>query len=273
VQKAQETLDIIASGQYYTGGKIVNIKSDLAESLAASRHYTDDHFATIGTSAEAAIAVLNYKADITVDQISVLEGTSRLATGGHKVGCLNFASAKNPGGGFLNGAVAQEESLAMSSTLYASQMQHFAMYEHNRARSTYLYSDHMIYSPGVVVFRDDEGELLREPYPLTIITSPAVNVGAMRVNRPEELKEVEATMMGRIDKLLALFVHHQLRHLLLGAWGCGVFQNDPSQIAAWFARYLTNGGKYSRCFEQVQFAVYDRSKEQKVIQAFQQTFK
>ncbi|HBR75644.1 MAG TPA: TIGR02452 family protein, partial [Cyanobacteria bacterium UBA11159] len=37
-----------------------------------------------------------------------------------KIGVLNFASAKNPGGGFLRGTQAQEESLARSSALYKS---------------------------------------------------------------------------------------------------------------------------------------------------------
>jgi len=70
---------------------------------------------------------------------------------------LNFASAKNPGGGFLGGGSAQEESLARSSGLFPCINQMQQMYETNRAYRSCLYTDHMIYSPRVPVFRDDEG--------------------------------------------------------------------------------------------------------------------
>jgi uncharacterized protein (TIGR02452 family) len=203
----------------------------------------------------------------------VLEAAAALAQTGDRVGCLNFASAKNPGGGFLGGAQAQEESLALSSALYPTLMKHFEMYEYNRNRSTYLYSNYMIYSPEVAVFRNDDGELLADPYSLSFVTSPAVNIGAMKNNRLEELVQAEAVMLDRMDKVLALFVHHGIEHLLLGAWGCGVFQNDPADIARYFASFLLEGGKYSRCFRSVTFAVLDRSKEGRNISVFEDILK
>jgi uncharacterized protein (TIGR02452 family) len=77
---------------------------------------------------------------------------------------LNFASAKNPGGGFLNGARAQEESLARSSALYPC-LRKSGMYDHHRASGDCLYTDWMIVSPEVPVYRDDEtGALLGEAF-------------------------------------------------------------------------------------------------------------
>ena len=90
---------------------------------------------------------------------------------------LNFASAKNPGGGFINGAMAQEESLAASSCLYKTLTAHETYYKMNRACSTMIYTDHAIFSPDVVFFRDGRFGLLKEPVEASVLTLPAVNMG------------------------------------------------------------------------------------------------
>src|SRR5439155_6866731 len=119
---------------------------------------------------------------------TTLAGIARvLASGQGPVAVLNFASAKNPGGGFLSGSQAQEESLARSSALHASLLRAWAFYERHRASPSLLYSDAMILSPGCPVFRGDDGSLLEEPQTATFITSAAPNAGAAASNRPEEL--------------------------------------------------------------------------------------
>ena len=190
------------------------------------------------------------------------------------VGCLNFASAKNPGGGFLTGALAQEECLASASSLYLSLSQEkcMEMYEYNRSHKTCLYSDYMIYSPGVVFFKDDSGCLLETPYQADILTSPAVNIAAMSMTNPADLPYVEQTMLTRIDKMLAVFALHNVENLVLGAWGCGVFQNSPHDIARYFAAFLSGNGKYARAFLKITFAVYDRSSNQGNFNAFREVF-
>ncbi|WP_118974156.1 TIGR02452 family protein [Taibaiella koreensis] len=272
-EKAQETLKIIEQGYYETDGRRMLLDEAIRSSLQGSRLYRPDDFEALQKAVEVKCKNLDHRTEIKVVQGTVLEAAAAMTATGDRVGCLNFASAKNPGGGFLGGAQAQEESLALSSALYPTLMQHFDMHEYNRSRSTYLYSDHMIYSPAVPVFRNDEGALLPESYTLDFITSPAVNIGAMKSNRPEELGQAEAVMLSRMDKVLGLFVQHGITHLLLGAWGCGVFQNDPGNIAAYFGRYLLQNGKYSRCFHSVVFAIYDRSKDGANIAAFHKVFR
>lgn len=271
-EKARETLSIIEAGHYYSGSNKVEIGADIHKSVTGSILYRTDAFTGSMQQADSLIATLNYHTEIKVINTTVLEAAEAIVREHDHVGCLNFASAKNPGGGFLGGAQAQEESLALSSALYPTLIEHFEMYEYNRGRSTYLYADYMIYSPDVVVFRDDDGELLSHPYKMTFITSPAVNIGAMKHNRPEELLLAKETMLRRMDKMLATFLAHGTKHLLLGAWGCGVFQNDPTEIASYFTHYLANDGKYSTCFKSVVFAVFDRSKEQHNISAFEEVF-
>src|SRR5205823_7936071 len=85
---------------------------------------------------------------------TTLAAARRLLTAGLRPVALNFASATAPGGGFLSGARAQEESLARSSGLYACLVGN-AMYEFHRPRHDPMYTHYAIYSPDVPVFRTD----------------------------------------------------------------------------------------------------------------------
>lgn len=182
----------------------------------------------------------------------------------NKIGVLNFASAKNPGGGFLNGAVAQEESLARSSTLYPSLISPSAepFYTLNRHDPKAGYYSHaMIYSPGVIFMRDDDGRWLR-PMCADVLTVPAVNAKVVRqslmgrIAARSEAAKIERVMRERAARALYAFERHGVRHLVLGAWGCGVFGNDVRTIACIFADLLgREDGRFRRSFERVVFAV------------------
>jgi uncharacterized protein (TIGR02452 family) len=187
---------------------------------------------------------------------------------GARVLALNFASAKNPGGGFLNGSQAQEESLARASGLYACISPHRAMYEANRRCPSCLYTDHIIYSPDVPVFRDDADALLDEPYLVSFLTAPAVNAGVVRAREPQNATRIEAVMLGRVEKVLAVAAVNGHDALVLGAWGCGVFGNEPEQVAGWFAAHLTGTGRFRAAFRRVVFAVLDRTPGMATIEPF-----
>jgi uncharacterized protein (TIGR02452 family) len=58
--------------------------------------------------------------------------------------------------------------------------------------------------------------------------------------------------------------------VVLGAWGCGVFGNDPSEIAHLFHGALV--GPFLGLFSQVVFAILDWSSEKRFIDLFQQVF-
>ena len=72
--------------------------------------------------------------------------------------------------------------------------------------------------------------------------------------------------------MLAVFVKHEVQNIVLGAWGCGVFQNNPQDVARYFARFLIGNGKYAKHFAQIVFAVYDRSMHQEIINPFREIF-
>jgi uncharacterized protein (TIGR02452 family) len=203
---------------------------------------------------------------IEVKNETTLSAAMRLLASGYKPAVLNFASATHPGGGFLSGARAQEEYLARSSGLYAC-LENNAMYRFHRGRHDSLYTDYVIYSPDVPVFRSDDGVLLDNPYAASIITSPAVN--AKRVH-PERRTEILTAMWSRILKVLSVGRLHSHNSIVLGAWGCGAFGNDPSEIAKLFRRALEEN--FKGAYERVVFAIVDWSTERRFIGPFQNVF-
>jgi uncharacterized protein (TIGR02452 family) len=265
---AQQTVEIVKRGTYQSAsGRTVEIGPAVQRCLDATRYYLPEDIERLRQQ------VVSRPADQHVAQIEVvnettLQGIARLlADGGGPVAALNFASAKNPGGGFLNGSQAQEESLARSSALYASLMRAWPFYERNRGSPSLLYSDAMILSPDCPIFRDDDGRLLEESLTAGFITSAAPNAGAAEDSRPEELPAIPDTFRRRSDSILALAAAHGYRRLVLGAWGCGVFRNDPRVVAAAFADHLHHG-TWKHRFERVVFSVLDLSPALKTFLAF-----
>jgi uncharacterized protein (TIGR02452 family) len=268
---ARETVEILERGWYAApGGRKVSVSDLQAHARAHTRLYAPDDFAEVlrrrderpGRSRETDFRVVN---------CTTLAAARRLIhdEGAGDVLCLNFASAKNPGGGFLNGSQAQEESLARASGLYACIAPMRAMYDTNRQLGSCLYTDHMIYSPRVPVFRDDDDALLTEPYAVSVITAPAVNAGALRAG---ERSRVEPTMLGRTEKVLAVAAAHGHEVLVLGAWGCGVFRNDPADVARWFRHHLCGGAALRGAFRTVVFAVLDKSPDEHTLRPFAKCF-
>jgi uncharacterized protein (TIGR02452 family) len=258
----RETKKILESGWYAApSGARVEVYELLRRARAGTVSYPPDERVP---RAPAGNAQTQYE----VVNESTLAAARRLVEAGHRVCALNFASAKNPGGGWLSGARAQEESLARSSGLVHC-IAGNPMYEFHRQRRDTLYSDYAIYSPDVPVFRD-EGELLEKPYLCAFITCAAVNAGAMRGHRSGRHSEIHRAMEERVEKVLAIAAVHEHDALVLGAWGCGVFANDPGEIAGLFRQALH--GRWCETFARVVFAILDWSDERRFIGPFQRAF-
>jgi uncharacterized protein (TIGR02452 family) len=203
-----------------------------------------------------------------VNETTLLAGKRMLDEGEKNIMCLNFASAKNAGGGFLNGAQAQEESLARASGLYKCLLKGEIYYTTHRNTNTCLYTDYMIYTPNVPVFKDDEGELLDNFWVVNFITSPAVNAGVIRRQEPHNVDKIIPTMQKRTAKMLALANQYSNEVLVLGAWGCGVFQNNPSDIAQIFKEEFST--RFKNVFKRVVFAI--KTKEEQFLKPFEDRF-
>lgn len=268
---AKETLEIIERGYYTTSaGNKVDIAKSVEVAIEGTCLYRPEDFPNDiveggpGTE-ETAIEVTSETTLAAAQRLFESSGESDLL-------CLNFASAKNPGGGFLSGSQAQEESLARSSCLYPCLMSKRELYDHNRKLETCLYSDYMIYSPSVPVFRDDEGNLLDPPFRVSFITAPAVNAGAVQRNEPRKVDLIRPMMLRRLQRLLWVALENEQSRLILGAWGCGVFGNDPTMIAEIFAEALDQNGSFYNRFKHIVFAVYDSAEKQENFKPFQRIF-
>ena len=130
----------------------------------------------------------------------------------------------------------------------------------------------MIYSPGVPVFRDLDDRLLSKPYSISIVTSAAVNAGAVRRNEPTNIPKIRPIMETRIRSVLAVARQNQHKSIVLGAWGCGVFRNNPSDVASWFSSILLEDPRFMAAFDRVVFAVLDLADGTPTFNTFQTRF-
>jgi uncharacterized protein (TIGR02452 family) len=255
---ARESVDIAERGWYPTAAGEVRIGDAVARAVAGTRLYRPDD------------AVVTPAAPVTDSTVEVTGESTLVAARrlGGDVACLVFASARNPGGGFLNGAQAQEESVARSSALYPCLLAAGDFYAHHRAHPELTYSDRVIYSPGVPVFRSDRGGLLHEAYPVSFLTAAAPNRSAIARSQPEHLPDLSAILARRAGRVLAVAAAHGHRRIVLGAWGCGVFGNDPAAVAEAFAAALAA----NPWFESVVFAVLDGRRGTPTLAAFERAF-
>lgn len=260
-----EAVAITNAGTYVApSGRRIDLAERVARAVQASRDYLPD------AAVEAACSRGGRRTRVSVVNGTSLASARAIAARGVPPLVLNFASAKNAGGGFLNGARAQEESLARSSALYAC-LRTSGMYAHHRASGDCMYTDWMIHSPAVPVFRDDEsGALLEEPYDCAFLTSPAPNAGVVLQRDASRRDDVTRVMTSRIGRALAICAAEGHESLVLGAWGCGVFGNDPAVVARAFGAELE--GRFAGVFDQVVFAVLDWSEERRFIRPFAERF-
>lgn len=264
---AAETVTIYRTGGYTSPtGKAIDLTDDFEAAVAGTQLYRPGQLEKLAAS----ISRGSRETAVDVTDETTLAAARRLADGSRTVATLNFASAKNPGGGFLSGAGAQEESIARASGLVPCLEAAPDYYAKNRAFENCLYTDHLIYSPDVPIFRDDDGGLLDEPFFVSILTAPAPNAGAVRSNTPHLEDEIEPTLARRIRHVLAVAADQRHDAIVLGAWGCGVFKNDPAAVAELFKNELNND--FAGVFERVAFAIYDPTKGQATLAAFRETF-
>jgi uncharacterized protein (TIGR02452 family) len=196
------------------------IADAVRRAVDGTRHYLPEQTVPVPGTPPASILV-------EVTRESTLAAAHRI---GDAAACLVLASAKNPGGGFLGGADAQEESLARASALYPCLRTAPGFYAFHRAQADLRYSNRVIYSPGVPVFRDDRGRLLDSPHHTAFLTAAAPNLGAILTNQRHHAADVPAVLRRRARRVLQIAAFHGHRTLILGAWGCGVFRNTPADV-------------------------------------------
>ena len=273
-QIAQDTLDILKRGSYKSpGGYTIEIAADLKFCVENTHCYVPEELDALKAQILEKPAPFS-STTFEVTGESTLRGSARLAAamGTARIAVLNFASARHPGGGFLSGAHAQEESLARSSGLYRSLTRCSSYYQYHNTHRDLLYSDRVIYSALCPVFRQDDGRLLEQTYRVDFLASPAPNAGAIWQSEPENAPKIEAVLRERASKILSVAASQSCSVLVLGAWGCGVFRNNPVQVATIFRDQLGPGGPFWKRFTHVLFAVLDTTVGRRIYQPFAEMF-
>ena len=200
---------------------------------------------------------------VQVTNETTLGASLRLVERGLRPLALNFANGIHPGGGFLSGARAQEEVLCRSSALYQTLIDD-PMYEEHPKRQLPDSTDRAIYSPDVPVFRMDDGTELPHPWLLSFITCAAPYAPVIGQPQAGDL------LQKRIHRVLAIARSYGHSALVLGAWGCGAFANDPHRTAIDFRQALEN--HYGEAFADIVFAIADWSSERRFLGPFRDIF-
>lgn len=253
VAVGKETLAIVKEGNYLTRSSvIVDFSSDLDKAVEGTILYKD----------EPQTQIKKTEAKIEVTPETTGQAARRYCDAGKDIVVLNFASARNPGGGFLAGALAQEEDLCRCSALYTCIKTKPIFYNENILADNSLYTDNMIYSPKVPFIRDEHLLLLEQPFLVSVITAPAPNVRALDEVDPKGLKEI---LLRRSVKIMRIASAHGHRNIVLGAWGCGAFGNDPDMVSKTFMEALDKVPD----FDEVCFAIYENNEEKPFLNIFQ----
>ncbi|WP_224241011.1 TIGR02452 family protein [Hyalangium gracile] len=264
---AQETVRIVEQGEYVApSGRTVSLKESVEHAVSGTVLYRPSDFERLAPPASTGSAL---RVEVTSEKTGHASRRLIEKEGVEDVLALNFASARNPGGGFLRGAKAQEEDLARCSALYTCLITQPDYYTVNREERSLLYTDHLIYSPRVPFFRDEKLRFLERPFHVSIVTAPAPNAGQLLRREPGLRPRIREVLHSRALKVLRVAAERGHRTLVLGAWGCGAFGNDPTDAADAFAAALS---ALPGAFDRVVFAVYERAGDGPNLRTFRARF-
>lgn len=197
-----------------------------------------------------------------------------------KIAVMNFANAFHAGGGVEKGSSAQEESLCRTSTLYPLIYRRTlkdSFYQHHRDLNTPRASDSLIYTEGVIICKTDE-DIPKRMNKADWVTVDVITVAAPDLRRKSN-QHAPLVGNGTFMNDAELFGYHVKRAihvltcaaargaevLVLGAFGCGAFQNNPEVVAR---AYKVALAEFPKVFEKVEFAVYCPPDESENYDAF-----
>ena len=201
-----------------------------------------------------------------------------------KIAVMNFANAFHAGGGVAKGSSAQEECLCRTSTLYPLLYRRTlrdSFYKHHHDLNTPKATDSLVYTEGVIICKTDEDLPKRMPkedwVTVDVITIAAPdlrdksNIHAPLVNGGTYMNDAElfGYHVKRAIHMLTCAAAKGADILVLGAFGCGAFQNNPEVVARAYKIALQ---EFPRVFKQIEFAVYCPPGGSRNYEVFNKTF-
>lgn len=252
----KETLQIANDGKYAVNGKNVmlthslsdleqaiffsekDVKKNICEQLKCHRETGVDEMQIMVTNKDTFSAALDMSRKSSLGEIAV----------------LNFANPVNPGGGVKYGAMAQEEDLCRKSTLYVSLKSESVaeFYRFHKIDCDCFASHSIIVSPNVEVFRSYNNDLLPYTFSVAVISCAAPIFDGIK-RKSYSYDEYTSLLYERIMGILSVCEKMGYTKLVLGAWGCGSFSNDPKLMAKLFYKALC---QFNGAFKEIEFAVF-----------------
>lgn len=191
-----------------------------------------------------------------------------------KTAVLNFANPQYPGGGASKGAVAQEECLCRCSNLYLclSAPNIFEdYYFYHKKYTNHLFSDRLIYTKDVVVFKDESEVPALLPrdewFFVDVITCAAPYIAKINIDNAS----LKSLFKSRIKNIFEAAIDNKVEVIILGAFGCGAFKNPPEVVAEAFHEVIDENG-YADNFKKIVFAIKCNPNNTKNLDVFQEEF-
>lgn len=254
----QDTLAMIS--------ECASLSEAVNQSISHTRFYPEEETPSVNKKLgkQAKVSVTNHRTFQAARLMNARHPDRRIAV-------LNFASATSPGGGVKTGSSAQEESLCRCSTLFSvlnRKILQEKYYSFHKFRSDTIYTDSCIYTPGIKIIKSDENQPERLPEDkwmnVNVITCAAPNFRRTNPLPSEELYELH---LRRGRKILDVALNNGIESLVLGAFGCGAFRNDPKVVAKAYAKLME---EFSEAFDEIEFAVFYHENEVANYKAFKE---
>lgn len=264
IEMFRDTMLILKQGSYEREGEQISLKLN-TQQMQACKVFLPDDLETLRNRSEIAegedtgsfqTGVRNMDAFALARAINA---ESENIQNNSSILVLNLANPIYPGGGVLRGARAQEEDLCRMSSLYLSLSSDGAstFYRYNRELRSALGSDSIIITPQVEIIKDEKGDLLDDSVIVSVMTCAAPNM--TRFCGEISVEEYVFLMYRRIEGMLRVAASLGYRSLILGAFGCGAFENDAKVVSDIFCRVLhelnISGKSEKDIFDRIEFAV------------------
>ncbi len=282
-----DTLKIVEKGSYIKDGSEIKLRFSYKDMAQAEVFLPEDieklRLTTLMTQRKDECHDASSSCDFSCENIDTfsladkrLSKLKRKGSSDSRVLVLNLASAKNPGGGVRKGSSAQEEDLCRKSSLLISLEGDRAReyYSYNRALKTHMGSHAIIISPNVEVIKGSDSCTLDDPFEVGVMTCSAPNIRSGLEGMTQ--REYRELLKKRIDVMLRVAALKEYHHLILGAFGCGVFGNDAAQVSDLFRLTINdfcyNGKSADDLFDSIEFAVLCRKNDDYNYKQFARNF-
>ena len=235
------------------------LKESIIESITNTEIYLENTELNLNNLSQSSIVT-----EVKVTKDRSFEAARKLVEDGYSSVCVhNFASATNPGGGVTKGSTAQEECLCRISTLYETLIQKECInkFYNPHKKQSVVHNDDCIYTPKVTVFKTDTNKPIlmdkKDWYNVNVITCAAPNLRIMPNNRynshesKEKIKVTDRELLEihkkRLQRIIDIAYMKGNECLVLGAFGCGAFQNNPNVVARATKEVINeNKGKFKK---------------------------